>query len=115
MKKQPIIKERESDIQKAIIGYLQYRGYYVQRMNSGAINAVSKYGVPHLVRLSAPGTPDIMAFRIYKGFTRLLFIEVKRQGGKLTILQQAKINELETYGAECLVAHSVEEVKENGI
>lgn len=101
----------ESQIQTQIINFLRYRGYYVQRMNSGAMRDRNN----RLVRMARAGTPDIMAFR-QRGnrfrFVELLFIEVKVPGNKPTPLQQAVMEELEEHGARCIVAHSVEEVEE---
>lgn len=112
----------ETQIQFTIIGYLQYKGYYVQRMNSGGIRDKRD----RLVRMNRAGTPDIMAFKsaplsfdLQKNYAapsvHLLFIEVKRPGNKPTALQNAVMAELEEHGARCLVAHSVEELEEAGI
>ncbi len=77
-----------------------------------------------MIRMTKAGTPDIMAFKMVSVTTmirpehqltveslRPLFIEVKRPGKKPTPLQQMKMEELESFGARCLVAHSVEEVE----
>jgi hypothetical protein len=109
------LQATESQIQTAIMGFLRYKGYYVQRMNSGAMRDQRN----HLIRMNRPGTPDIMAFKPCrynaKSLTRhyhadLLFIEVKRPGNNPTYLQQAVMKELEEHGARCIVAHSVDEV-----
>ena len=107
----------EKAIQESIMQYLRLKGYYCQRMNSGMINTMRANGSHGRVRLSPPGTPDIMAFKAKKielGFatvTDLLFIEVKKPGKKPTSLQEFKMRELEEYGARCVVAHGVEELE----
>ena len=99
--------ESEHSIQNTIISYLWMRGYYVQRLNSGKIPMQSLHG-QRLIQLMPPGTPDIMAFKK----NELLFIEVKRPGKKPTYLQEEKMKELETYGARCFVATSLEDVED---
>lgn len=90
------------------------KGYYCQRLNSGMI-PMGEGRSRRMIRLVKSGTPDVMAFKHYEldgeDFTKLLFIEVKRPGKKPTPLQTAKMEELEEYGARCIVAHSVEELQ----
>lgn len=108
------VKPTETQIQSAIMGFLRYKGYYVQRMNSGALRDQHN----RLIRMNKAGTPDLMAFRKPSGWSandptvKLLFIEVKRPGNRPTPLQHAVMQELAEHGALCIVAHSVEEVKE---
>ena len=106
----------EHEIQTQIMNYLQYKGYYVMRLNTGMIE--NKYG--GRIRLSPAGTPDIMAFKrnpenqvddIDTGI-ELLFIEVKRPKNSPTRLQEMKMEELSSFGAKCLVVHSLEEIIE---
>lgn len=106
----------ETQITNAIMGFLRYKGYYVQRMNSGAIRDYRN--VP--IRMNKAGTPDIMAFKeidrsfddkTFEKIIDLVFVEVKRPGKKPTILQEQVMKELEEYGARCFVAHSVEDVE----
>ncbi|MDQ2831836.1 MAG: VRR-NUC domain-containing protein [Chloroflexota bacterium] len=101
----PAIPERA--IQAAIIEYLRWRGFYVQRLNSGAARVESG----HLIRMAAAGTPDVLAIKD----GRALFVEVKRPGNKPTALQQAMMETLRGYGARCLVATSVEDLHAAGI
>lgn len=99
-----LFKQSEHSIQTEIINYLESRMWYTQRMNSGAIRTDKG----NLVRMNRAGTPDIFALKNGK----CLFIEVKRPGNKPTALQTAVMEELEQYGARCLVVHSVEELEE---
>lgn len=104
----------ERQTQQAIIGYLKYKGWYVQRMNSGAIRTENR-----LIQLAEKGTPDIMAFKLLSGAVTdtcaILFVEVKRHGNKPTPSQVEKMKELESYGATCLVAESVDDLESAGI
>src|SRR4051794_11766832 len=93
----------EHQIQTQIIGYLKYRGYYTQRMNSGML-PMGEGRSRRLIRMNRAGTPDIMAFQpnmvaldgVIKGrVVKLLFIEVKRPGNKATPLQTEVMKELE--------------------
>lgn len=103
----------EHSIQTAIINYLGYLGYYVQRLNSGAVRTPTG----GLVRLAAKGTPDIMAFKkcpmnFGEEDVHLFFIEVKRPGKKATFNQEHMMKELEAHGAKCIIATSVEDLEE---
>lgn len=108
----------EHQIMTSIVGFLQWKGYYVQRMNSGKF-VVGAGASRRMIQGARPGTPDIMAFKLVPGMflgshsvANLLFVEVKRPGKKATPLQEAVMAELEGQGARCLIAHSVEEVEE---
>lgn len=108
----------ESQIQSAIMGLLRYKGWYVQRQNSGMI-PMGEGRSRRLIRMNKAGTPDVMAFKKDLFCTSqddrkpvtLLYVEVKRPGNKPTSLQLAVMEELEEYGATCLVAHSVDDVQ----
>lgn len=111
----------EHQIQSDIIGFLKYKGYYVQRMNSGKYSVgegVSK----RFIQGAQRGTPDIMAFkkadcdpaewgRGDEEHVTIFLIEVKLPGNKPTIHQAMKMKELESYGAKCFVAYSVADVE----
>jgi len=111
----------EHQIQNAILGYLRYRGYKCFRMNSGGMRSVDSRGKEFLVRLHEAGTPDIMAFKTLRNNqggvigTQTLFVEVKAGKNKPTFLQLNKMQELEEYGAQCIVAYSVEDLESMGI
>lgn len=105
----------EKQTQTAIINYLRYKGWYVQRLNSGAMRMQAK-GKEYLMRLAAPGTPDVVAFKNHAmpvGLT-ILFVEVKRHGKKPTLAQEQKMEELASFGATCLVADSVDDLEKAG-
>jgi hypothetical protein len=106
-----INKPSERQIQTEIMNYLLSKGYYVLRLNSGAIRTDKG----HLVRMAKAGTPDIMAFKKWGQpdvhAVHIVFIEVKIPGAKPTMLQEMKMKELQEFGARCIVAHSIEELK----
>lgn len=120
----------EAEIQKTLIEYLRLRKYYVQRLNSGAMRMQYK-GKDYMMRMSEAGTPDIMAFKgdpypkhylnldgtvSQAPALKLYFIEVKRTKKiRASEAQVAKMKELESYGARCLVACSIEDLKAEGI
>jgi hypothetical protein len=104
----------EKQIQDTIIEYLKRKKWYVQRVNSGAMRMESK-GKTYMMRMAVPGTPDVLAFKKLGDAVNLVFIEVKRPGKKPTPLQIAKMQELESYGAKCLVAASIKDLEDAGI
>lgn len=120
----PTISEHQ--LQTLLKNYLEAKGWYVMRLNSGMVKTVNKYGNTHRIRLAEVGTPDLMAFKswncsvcIGEGYEeedcgiKLLFIEVKTpKNPKPTFAQEQKMKELESFGARCIVAHSLEELQE---
>lgn len=117
-----IFKQTEHQIQTEIINYLRMKGWYVMRLNSGKYS-VGEGKSKRFIMGQDAGTPDLMCFKKtkfglniedveglpYVGVS-LFFIEVKVSGNKPTLLQTAKMKELEEYGAKCIVATSVEDV-----
>jgi hypothetical protein len=112
--KLPALSER--DIQGHIIDYLRLKQYYVQRLNAGEYSLGEGKGY---VKGVEAGTPDIMAFKPSPsqapGSVVLYFIEVKKPGEEPNEKQQAKMQELESYGAICLVATCLEDVQKAGL
>lgn len=117
----------EKQVQAAVRGYLEYKGYLVFRMNSGAIRSYRANGRQDLIRLMPIGTPDLMAFKIKRkniylnqeditiNEINLLFIEVKTHPNKPSQIQLNKMQELESYGAKCLVVYSIDDLEKAGI
>ena len=97
-----LVKPKEHEIQTEIMNYLRAKNWMVFRMNSGAIRT-ERGG---LVRMNPAGTSDVLAIKNGK----CTFIEVKRPGNKITRLQEMKMEELSSFGANCFVATSVESV-----
>lgn len=69
----------EQQIQSKIKRKLQERGWYVTK----------------LIKTSTNGIPDLLAIK----FGKAMFIEVKRENGKLSPLQELRIDELRQSGA----------------
>jgi Holliday junction resolvase len=106
-------KATEHQIQDSIIGYLRMKGFYVMRMNSGKYS-VGEGRSKRFIRGHEAGTPDLLAFR-KSSYPSMFFIEVKVPGNKPTALQKAKMEQLEDYGAMCIVATSVEDLQKMNI
>ena len=89
------------------------------RMNSGRYS-VGEGRQRRFIMGHEAGTPDLMAFKRQENkfgsiLLNLLFIEVKVPGNKPTALQKAKMEELEEYGALCLVATSEQDLINAGL
>jgi len=91
----------ESEIQRDIIAFLKTCGFIVYRMNSGAVR--------HNVKMCDPGTPDLMVISPYGN---VLWIEVKTETGKLSMVQLEMHARLRSCDQAVIVARSVEDVKE---
>lgn len=107
------IKQSEKEIQSDCMQYLQLKGWYVLRLNSGM--AKTEKG---MIRLAPAGTPDLMAFKKItfmdggeNSCVELIFIECKVPGNKPTLYQKEMMKQLEKHGAKCLVIHSREELE----
>ncbi|HEU5013922.1 MAG TPA: VRR-NUC domain-containing protein [Roseiflexaceae bacterium] len=94
----------EQAIQNAILAYLHARGILAWRINSGAVKAA--HG--GLIKLAPKGHSDI--FALYQA--KAVFIEVKRQGGKVSPDQQAFLDRVRSAGAIAFVARSIDDVEE---
>ena len=95
--------QTEKGIQQAIIEWLQYKGYFVWRHNSGMVRTAHDT----MVRMGVAGMPDVFALK--DGF--LIGVEVKRPGRKPTDIQERMLNELREHGAGTVVATSVEDME----
>ena len=112
----------ESDIQKSILDYLAAEHIFALRMNSGTTLATHN-GKTRAIRMQAPGTADILAFKQIKIHCRVcesfpdqrplpLWIEVKSATGKLSKFQKSFKKQVEEHGHMYIVARSIEDVKE---
>ncbi len=100
----PVATER--DIQAAIITYLCYRHFYVQRLNSGGMRDARD----NLVTLARAGTADIVFGLVVDGHTFLAFVEVKRPGGKQRPAQKLFQQDMDTRGIPYILATSIDDV-----
>ena len=93
----------EHAIQQQIIEWLQYKGWFVWRQNSGMV--MTNHNT--LVRMGTAGMPDVFALK--DGL--LIGVEVKQPGKKATDIQERMLEELRNHGAGTIVTHSVDELE----
>ena len=89
---------RETPLSAMIAEYLDARAIYNGRLNCGRIRTENG----NWLHLCKTGTPD--RFAILRG--QIIFIEVKMFGGKTSLEQKAKHDELCRHGAIVLIANS---------
>ena len=89
---QRLKKTTEQQIQAKIIKKLEAEGYYVIK----------------LIKTSVNGIPDLLAIKN----NECLFIEVKREDGKLSEVQKYRLNELKEKGIKSVVAYGINFSKE---
>lgn len=81
---------KESQLQSKIIERLKKHGWYVVK----------------LIQTNTNGIPDLMCIR--KG--NVIFLEVKREGGELTPLQEHRIKQLNQMGVFARMVDNVDDV-----
>lgn len=97
----------ERDIQAACLGWLALQGALVIRTNSGLLVAEHK-GKRRAVRFNnQPGCSDAVC--CYRG--RFVGLEIKRPGGRLTLLQKAFLDAVRLAGGLAFVVRSLEELQ----
>lgn len=100
------MKPTESQIQNAIRTYLEMRGVYVIRVNSGSIPiGTGKY--KRWFKGADAGTPDLVA--CHNG--KFIGIEVKRPTKKQTDRQIYQAGRIERAGGVSIVATSIEDIQ----
>lgn len=82
----------EQQIQTKIINKLKKEGYYVIK----------------LIKTSVNGIPDLLAIKN----NECLFIEVKREDGKLSEIQKYRLKELNNKGIKAVVSYGINFSKE---
>lgn len=97
----------ESDIQRAILAALTLRRIWCWRVNSGAM-VVGEGAARRFVKLSPPGTPDILGV-LPDGSGCLFGLEVKTATGKQSAAQIAWQKRAEASGVRYRVVRSVAE------
>lgn len=99
------MKEKESDIQNAIIKWLEWNRFLVIKINNvGILKANGQY-IPPRQR----GISDIIALKDGKFYA----IECKRPGQKPTIYQEDFIKQVQQHGGIGFVATSIDDVKKS--
>ncbi len=100
------ITNTETALVKACLIWLNLKGVFAWRQNTGATVATYK-GKQRFVRYGLAGTSDIIG--ILPG-GQFLAIECKLPGGKPTPLQVAFLAVIVAYGGVGIVVHSLEEL-----
>lgn len=95
-------KPKESEIQRAILDYLELRGIFHYRNNSGAF----KRDDGHFYRFGAKGSPDIVC--VVNG--QYVGIEVKAPGGKQSEHQKEFQRRLKEAGGRYILAFTVDDL-----
>lgn len=98
----------ESSIQKSILDWLAYSGYYAWRNYVGPVIHGFK-NKPSFSKNPARGMPDIMGI-MKNGSGRLFAIEVKTKKGVLSPIQKDRLTALNENGALAFVARDLETV-----
>lgn len=99
---------KETHLVNQIIQYLNYKGHYVQRTNSGRIRIPGKNGQQRLIRMAQAGTSDITGC---SKDGRFIAIECKIKPNKPTELQEAYLEEIRKRGGIAIVAYSFEDIE----
>lgn len=103
----------EGYVLKSILQWLQIKGYYAMRINSGMVKREYK-GKSYVVRSAAPGTADILAFipcyDCNRGFIPL-WIECKSAVGRQSEIQKSFELDVLEKGHQYILARSIEDVE----
>jgi hypothetical protein len=99
---------KEMLLVRQIVDYLNYRGHFVQRTNSGMMRGEYK-GKPWAVKLSPAGTADITGC---SKDGRFLAVECKIRPNKPTELQERYLNEIRKRGGIAIVAYDLTDVEQ---
>lgn len=98
-------KERESDLKRTVISYLDLHRFFWWRNNSGAIKLRNKKGVERFIRFGCPGSPDIYVLK-----DRLFGIELKAPYGEQSRSQIEFECGFRKAGGQYILARSIEDV-----
>ena len=97
---------KEMFLVRQIVDYLNLRGHFVQRTNSGTVQAETN-GRKRFIKMASAGTSDITGC---SRNGRFIAIECKIRPNKPTELQQAYLDEISKRGGIALVAFDLEDV-----
>jgi hypothetical protein len=103
----------EQELQNAIITYLQYRGFWTMRINSGMV----KTEKGRMVKLAMAGVPDVLAIKPPTAvppapYAQVYWFEIKKPGKKSTPIQKMRQDELRAAGCKVYEIHSLEEMQQ---
>lgn len=97
----------EKDIQRQILEYLQLRQLWHWRNNTGAV-AVGPRHRQRFIRFGSPGMPDIT---VRSPGGKVIWIEVKSAGKKLTTDQEAWRHNAIYHGDIFILAYTLDDVR----
>ena len=100
------LREKESDVQKAILDYLAFKRIFAWRNNAGTAQ-VKMGNKEYWMQLAPKGSSDIIGI-MPDG--RFLAIEVKGTGGKPTDEQLAFLKHVNMVGGLGILAYSLDDV-----
>jgi hypothetical protein len=98
---------KETQLVSQIIDFLNYRGHFVQRTNSGAVRFTDANSRRHFIKLAHAGTADITGC---SKDGRFIAIECKIKPNKTTPLQEAYLEEIKKRGGIAVVAYTLDDV-----
>ena len=98
---------KETYLVRQITDFLNYRGYFVQRTNSGSVRFKDSSGRSNFIKLAHAGTADITGCSPSGQF---IAIECKIGKNKPTALQEAYLEEIRKRGGIAIVAYSLDDV-----
>jgi hypothetical protein len=104
------MKTPEGAVVKACLEYLEIRGVYAYRQNTGAAEYQDKTGKKRFVRYGKPGASDIIGL-LPSG--RFIAVECKAHGGRLSEHQFRFLRDIERMGGLAVVARSVEDLAQS--
>lgn len=98
----------EKETQKAIIQYLNLKGHFVWRNNSGMVFSEYK-GKKRMWSVGLKGSSDVIGIAKDGKF---IAVEVKSKGNKPTLYQQAFLENIKKRDGYALVAYTLNDVME---
>lgn len=101
-------KPTETEVVRQCVQYLKLAGFFSWRSNTGAAVYTSAAGKRRLVRYGEPGVSDILG--VLPG-GRMLCVECKTGGGRLSDAQAAFLGRVRAAGGLALVVSSVTELQ----
>jgi hypothetical protein len=104
------MKTPERAVVKACLEYLELRGIYAYRQNTGAAEYQDKTGKRRFVRYGKPGASDIVG--VLPG-GRFLAVECKAPGGRISEHQARFLRDIERMGGVAVIARSVEDLEKS--
>jgi len=106
------LKEKESDILRAVLQYLSFRPGFWFRSNTGAVVAEHR-GKKRLIRFGIKGAADI--FGILPPAGRFVALEIKSKTGRQSPEQKSFQEEVEKAGGWYLLARGVSDLIERNM